>query len=453
MEGGGEKLKQQLFRAIKKARDEPLYQKRRSTPFCRLSPTRKRKRVQDPLESEVPEVECDEFYSEEDPAGKKMSDEDQNLLIVALRENAKSIRLESMRSHSRFHVFPTQAKALEFLSSAHVPKTDFSTSDLDVESMWMLFAKEVSDTGCRKYVAATMSDFYNRYSMLAPDERHHYEVFREGAPCHLYFDLEFSTSLNPRAVGDVMVDALLRLVDHEASVLFRNSGRLWPSTHSHRGKMYSFATVELDSSLPEKFSRHVILRFPGLAFRDNYDVGLFVRHVLCVAYDLSCESRSDHCHSDREIWDANPGDEKDLRKLAKTIFVDTPESNGKSPLSQTFVDAGVYSRNRCFRLLQSSKHAKCSYLEPTPSTSKTFPGTRELFFHSVASYVDRQHTTLITFAPQEGAAVTDFDRTFLITYIPPASSAGLPSAYNQARDTQGPSKSSYPPRLMHNNLP
>ena len=37
--------------------------------------------------------------------------------------------------------------------------------------------------------------------------------------------------------------------------------------------------VELDSSTPAKFSRHVIVRIPGAAFQSNFHVGAFVKDL------------------------------------------------------------------------------------------------------------------------------------------------------------------------------
>lgn len=37
--------------------------------------------------------------------------------------------------------------------------------------------------------------------------------------------------------------------------------------------------LELDSSSPEKFSRHLILRIPGAAFQNNFHVGAFVKDI------------------------------------------------------------------------------------------------------------------------------------------------------------------------------
>ena len=41
-------------------------------------------------------------------------------------------------------------------------------------------------------------------------------------------------------------------------------------------------TIELDSSTPAKFSRHLVIRIPGAAFQSNFHVGAFVKD-LCEA--------------------------------------------------------------------------------------------------------------------------------------------------------------------------
>lgn len=38
------------------------------------------------------------------------------------------------------------------------------------------------------------------------------QVIREGAPCHLYFDLEFATASNPTLQGEKLVESLLAMV-------------------------------------------------------------------------------------------------------------------------------------------------------------------------------------------------------------------------------------------------
>ena len=38
--------------------------------------------------------------------------------------------------------------------------------------------------------------------------------------------------------------------------------------------------LELDSSSPTKFSRHLIIRIPGMAFQSNIHAGCVVAHIL-----------------------------------------------------------------------------------------------------------------------------------------------------------------------------
>lgn len=42
--------------------------------------------------------------------------------------------------------------------------------------------------------------------------------------------------------------------------------------------------LELDSSSPHKFSRHIIVRIPGAAFQNNFHVGAFVKDM-CAAQE------------------------------------------------------------------------------------------------------------------------------------------------------------------------
>ncbi|KAK7475863.1 hypothetical protein BaRGS_00032913 [Batillaria attramentaria] len=46
---------------------------------------------------------------------------------------------------------------------------------------------------------------------LEDSQRHHYEVIPEGAPCKLYFDLEYQREANPASDGVNMVNTLIKL--------------------------------------------------------------------------------------------------------------------------------------------------------------------------------------------------------------------------------------------------
>jgi hypothetical protein len=91
---------------------------------------------------------------------------------------------------------------------------------------------------------------------------------------------------------------------------------------------------ELDSTTPDKFSRHLVLRLPGHAFASNLAAGQFVGAVLAAS-----------------------GPE--LTVVTAAAADGAPRERG------SFVDTAVYTRNRHFRLAYSSKGGKSAALRPT----------------------------------------------------------------------------------------
>ena len=145
-----------------------------------------------------------------------------------------------------------------------------------------------------------------------------YEVFQEGQPCWLYFDLEFSKTVNPQLDADeVLVQFSRGLKDFCAK----------------EGVQYDEArTVVLDSSTEAKFSKHVIVK--SLAFEDNIQAGGFVNMFV------------EHTRVRRQ----EPGSGSD------SLFVrGDPE---EAEATKTVVDTSVYTRNRNFRVLRQSKRGK-----------------------------------------------------------------------------------------------
>ncbi|CAM9146110.1 unnamed protein product [Ectocarpus fasciculatus] len=97
--------------------------------------------------------------------------------------------------------------------------------------------------------------------------RHVYEIIREGCPCRMYFDLEFARGPNPGLDGEELVRAWINVV----------AGKL----HQEFGVSVGASNVlDLDSSTPKKFSRHLIFHLPGdQLFLDNSHVGRFVNSL------------------------------------------------------------------------------------------------------------------------------------------------------------------------------
>jgi len=149
-----------------------------------------------------------------------------------------------------------------------------------------------------------------------PQERHFYEVIREKQPCKVYCDLEFATECNSGRDGHAMVALLVTRLREEIRAVWGLEVRA------------DTDVVELDSSTPKKFSRHLIIDLPGAAVRNNVMVGDLLSRCL--------DSREFFVNKDLDVDEAVP-----------------------------FVDMAVYSRNRHFRTYLSSKSNKHARLLPT----------------------------------------------------------------------------------------
>lgn len=109
--------------------------------------------------------------------------------------------------------------------------------------------------------------------------------------------------------------------------------------------------LDLDSSTESKFSRHVVLDAPGIAFRDNLTVGKFVRRAI-----------------------------ETMPRPEAIAFRDREGENGCC-----FVDTAVYTKNRNFRLFLSSKFGKPARLVLARSASKEWTKLteKEIFVRSL----------------------------------------------------------------------
>ena len=271
------------------------------------------------------------------------------------RGSPATCKMPSSRKRSRYiapspeigwHSFSTQAAALEFAD----------TSSVD-GAIWSL---EHSSTGKRSYIVASREDFWRRYKTLPSQFRHYYELIRAGTACHLYFDLEFDRRTNADADGPRMVSTLL---EELGAVL---TSKLQREHGLKTGERATFDVVDLDSSTPKKFSRHLIIRLHGgFAWTDNLHCGRFV-HAMCASFlpRRAGEPRI------AELFVAPPAG------VGTTAAVDAqPTSLTPTPPPAervSFVDLTVYSRNRCFRLFKSSKVGKTAQLLPAGMSEEAF---------------------------------------------------------------------------------
>ncbi|XP_072113836.1 DNA-directed primase/polymerase protein isoform X5 [Mobula birostris] len=269
---------------------------------------------------------------------------------------------------SIWKLFYRQHQAFNFSKSC---KADVHVFALEDEN------KKDPRLGQRIYLVTTYTELWFYYRNYRKSLMHCYEVIPEGAVCHLYFDLEFSKQTNPERDGKQMVTKLIQYVCQKL------------------GEMYNIPcsvkdVLNLDSSTHEKFSRHLVFHLPNVAFRNNIHVGNLIRTIMQPAIEI-LEKRQ------REIDQEAPRTGGDALLPSSTLVPVTPEKRkhfnaivsenlsskrikcalwekseertldpdlsfliikDKNGTDQLFVDLGVYTRNRNFRLYGSSKLGK-----------------------------------------------------------------------------------------------
>ena len=240
-----------------------------------------------------------------------------------------------------------------------------------------VFAEEKDTGGRRRYIATTIDCLWRRLRANLDKGRrpstgagHFYEVIRKGSPCHLYFDIEFKKPLNPSVDGPAMTALFVDFVLEQLA--------LWQPALA--AKMSADDVIDLDASSGTKFSRHLIFRVPGAAFGSNLAMGAYVRQLMGVlrsraAADSDAPLRGLFVRTEPEPepelkhpdQDANPRPAGHTAEPGAEATTGSPgqASQGReegqgaaaADLSQLepFVDMGVYTKNRCFRLYLCSK--------------------------------------------------------------------------------------------------
>ena len=146
----------------------------------------------------------------------------------------------------------------------------------------------------------------------------HLEVILQDQPCWLYFDLEFSRLTNPELQPELAMTAF----DETLSSFCEDVLGLALDAKS---------IIILESSTPEKFSKHVVVHrlldkekdtMVPLAFANNAQAGLFVNELM------------NYARTNRE------------GSSARHLFVQAPKSSEADGREATLIDESVYSRNR-----------------------------------------------------------------------------------------------------------
>ncbi|GFT59015.1 hypothetical protein NPIL_447511 [Nephila pilipes] len=118
-------------------------------------------------------------------------------------------------------------------------------------------------SGQRLFLVTHPQHMWLNHKLRPLEERCTYEVIREGAPCKLYFDLEFSKVFNPSKDGikmtEILIKCIVMCILEEFNLKISTSDVLW-----------------LDASTEQKYSCHLILQMNDIAFKNNIVAGYFI---------------------------------------------------------------------------------------------------------------------------------------------------------------------------------
>ncbi|NXR65474.1 PRIPO protein, partial [Rhadina sibilatrix] len=262
---------------------------------------------------------------------------------------------------SVWKIFSRQAEAFNYVKTCK-------------EDVHVFALEKNTQSGQRSYLVTTYKELWFYYTKgYKTSLMHCYEVIPEKDACKLYFDLEFYKPANPDADGKSMVMKLIEFVSQKLKELYDVN-------------CSSKDVLNLDSSTDEKFSRHLIFLPQRTVFKDNTHIGNFVRTILQPAIRLM-ESRAAVIPTEEagHVFQCSAGagldgsltnltavedDSKDWPAIAhETKDIEMPHHeenvdfsflivNDKEGNKQLFVDLGVYTKNRNFRMYRSSKAGK-----------------------------------------------------------------------------------------------
>lgn len=248
----------------------------------------------------------------------------------------KAMKESSFAPHHIWEVFPTQIQALEYATRCRS----------EIEQRVAILSREFSNDGKRQFIVTALDEFWRRYKKIPPNKRNFYELIEEGMLCRLYFDVEFYKAENINLNGSEMLDTLIDLICFYLQERFKIS--------CERGNI-----IDLDSSTPDKFSRHLIFHLPMAVFSDNIECGNFVSYI----YEMTRRKVSENGSLDLSRLLTIDVDPKDEIRPPDGIKVEQLFVNNKDGNKTFFADLGVYTKNRNFRLFGSTKFGKNAHLK------------------------------------------------------------------------------------------
>ena len=216
----------------------------------------------------------------------------------------------------------------------------------------LVFSIEVGTGGQRQYLVSNIEDFWSMYQDKSL--KNMYEVIPTFKKSKLYFDVEFSKTLNPHKDGHFMVRRLISLVKEKLK-------------NDYQVTVEDNEFLILESSNSSKFSVHLIL-ISSVIFASSFECGVFVKELL-----------------------------KQLTKEDETCFqIQNCNATGRSKDYKSFVDAVVYGKNTNFRIYLSSKKKEFRplVLSPLDVSSTNIKNLSQDCFHN-----EVLKRSLITYCP------------------------------------------------------
>ena len=214
-----------------------------------------------------------------------------------------------------------------------------------------VFTVEVSNSGMRQYLVTSTEDFWAFY--VTQKNKNCYELLQVNQRCKLHLDLEFNKPMNCSKEGVTAVKQIIEIIVRKLKT-------------KHGVSIGPEEVMCLDSSDDVKFSVHII--FCTITFASNVHCGVFVKNTMAELND----------------------------KEKEVIMV----KNGSR--LKSMVDVGIYTRNRQFRLYQSSKFGQNRPLVLAPikgSAEKCESSEIKIFECSLVTKCERSSHHIVTDVP------------------------------------------------------
>ena len=263
----------------------------------------------------------------------------------------RKIQHEEQRHLKIFKFFYKQENALQFLKDSPLKEKLYAFS-FENET-FLLNQFSLKTTQQRIFLISSLDTFWKEYQSIPKKYHHFYEIIPYFNACNLYLDCEFIIKENINLNGEEMIQILIE----ELKIYLKNKFELI---------LKNDLIYDLDSTSNLKFSRHLILHLVDkkskkFAFKDNRQLGLFMKQFLIF-----------------------------LEEKHPNFKVNKENSEEKT----SFVDPAVYTKNRSFRLFQSTKKGKESFLNISKSNKSIYLNDKEFFINSLC--VCKSYDELIT---------------------------------------------------------